>query len=174
MTNDMSKETEDLLRMFGLIAVFAFILILALNRIRGLEKELAAYKNAPADTVTVIRHDTVKVDSPVPVYHYKRDTQYVVIPDTQIIHDTVLKLYKAPREFLVYKDTAYRAVVSGVQPRLDSIEIYRPTVTQTVTKYIETKKKPRYGLGIQAGYGYNGSKWAPYVGAGVQYNFLSW
>ena len=79
-----------------------------------------------------------------------------------------------PREYLVYKDTSYRAVVSGVQPRLDSIEVYQKNLTNTVTKYVEVKKKTRWGVGVQAGYGYNGSKWSPYLGAGVQYNILSW
>lgn len=172
----MSKEVEDLLRIFGLILVFTFIICVALMRIRKLEKELDAYKNAPADTVTVIRHDTIKVDSPVPVYKYVKEKEYIAIHDTTLVTetDTVVNLIELPREYLVYKDTSYRAVVSGVQPRLDSIEIYRPTITNTVTKYVEVKKKTRWGLGVHAGYGYNGKDWKPYVGAGVQYNILSW
>lgn len=43
----MSKETENILRFAALIAVFLFIVGVALFRIRGLEKELDAYKNAP-------------------------------------------------------------------------------------------------------------------------------
>lgn len=43
----MSKETENILRFAALIAVFLFIMGVALFRIRGLEKELDAYKNAP-------------------------------------------------------------------------------------------------------------------------------
>lgn len=42
----MSKETENILRFAALIAVFLFIMGVALFRIRGLEKELDAYKNA--------------------------------------------------------------------------------------------------------------------------------
>ena len=170
----MSKESEKILIVASVFCLIALLLYSAFGRIRRLEKELDAYKNAPADTITVIKHDTIKVDSPVPVHHYIKDTTFIVVPDTQIVHDTVLKIYKAPREFLVYKDTSYRAVVSGIQPRLDSIEIYRPTITQTVTKYVEVKKKTKWGVGVQAGYGYNGSKWSPYLGAGVQYNIVSW
>lgn len=170
----MSKELEDLLCVFGLIAVSLFIIGVALWRIRGLEKELDAYRNAPADTITVIRHDTIKIDSPVPVVKYIKEKEYVKITDSLLVHDTVTHIVELPREYLVYKDTSYRAVVSGVQPRLDSIEIYRPTITNTITKYVEVKKKTRWGIGVQAGYGWNGNKCAPYLGAGVQYNIVSW
>lgn len=170
----MSKEFEDLLKMFGLIAVFLFIIGVALFRIRGLEKELDRYKNAPADTVTVIRHDTIKIDSPVPVYKYVKEK--VVVHDTTLLSetDTVIQVVELPREYLVYKDTSYRAVVSGVQPRLDSIEIYQRNAFSTITKFVEVKKPSRWGLGVQAGYGYNGRKWSPYVGAGVSFNIVSW
>ncbi len=168
----MSKELEDLLRIFGLIAVFSLIIGIAIFRIRNLEKQIDELKNAPADTITIHRTDTIKVEKPKIVYKYKKDT--VVIPDTAFIHDTVTHLIELPREYLVYKDTTYRAVVSGVQPRLDSIEVYRPTVTTTITKYVTKTKKTKWGFGVQAGYGYNGKDWKPYLGAGVQYNIFSW
>lgn len=168
----MSKETENILRFAGLILVFLLIMGVALGRIRKLEKELEQYKNAPADTVTVIRHDTIKVDSPVPVYKYIKYNDTVTI--CHELRDTVKELVFLPREYMVYKDSTYRAVVSGVDPRLDSIEIYRPTITNTITKYVEVKKKPRWSIGLQAGYGYNGKDFKPYIGAGVQYNIVSW
>lgn len=170
----MSKETEDLLRIFALIAVFVCIIGVALSRIRHLEKELDTYKNAPADTVTVVKVDTLLIAEPKIEYRYVKEKEYVEIADTTVIYDTVTKLIQLPREYLVYKDTTYRAVVSGVQPRLDSIEIYRKNFTTTVTKYVEVKKLSRWGLGLQAGYGFDGKKLRPYVGAGVQYNLISW
>lgn len=168
----MRRETEYILRVAGLVAVFLVIIGVALGRIRHLEKELEAYRNAPADTVTVIRHDTIRVDSPVPVYRYIRTSDTVTI--CHELRDTVKELIFLPREALVYKDSTYRAVVSGVQPRLDSIEIYRPTVTNTVTKYVEVQRKTRWGVGLQAGAGFNGKKVQPYLGVGLQYNILSW
>lgn len=170
----MSKETEDLLRIFALIAVFVCIIGVALSRIRHLEKELDTYKNAPADTVTIVKVDTLLIAEPKIEYRYIKEKEYVEIADTTVIYDTVTKLIQLPREYLVYKDTTYRAVVSGVQPRLDSIEIYRKNFTTTVTKYVEVKKLSRWGLGLQAGYGFDGKKLRPYVGAGVQYNLISW
>lgn len=170
----MEKGTEKALVVGGVLLLFLVILLAAFGRIRKLEKELDAYRNAPADTITVIRHDTIKIDSPVPVYKYIKEKEYVKITDSLLVHDTVTHIVELPREYLVYKDTSYRAVVSGVQPRLDSIEIYRPTITNTITKYVEVKKKTRWGIGVQAGYGWNGNKCAPYLGAGVQYNIVSW
>lgn len=69
-------------------------------------------------------------------------------------------------------DSTYDAWVSGVNPRIDSFRVYNRTLTETVTTEIvktSTKTKPRWGVGIQAGYGTPG----PYVGVGIQYNILS-
>lgn len=168
----MNKETDNLLRMAMLIVIFLGIMALALGRIRKLEKQIDEMLSAPADTVTVVRVDTVRVDSPVPVHHYIKQTDTAFIVLTDVKKDTVKELVFLPREYMVYKDTNYRAVVSGVQPRLDSIEIYQKTYTNTVTKFVQ--KKTRWGFGVHAGYGYNGKKFSPYVGAGVQYNIISW
>lgn len=170
----MSKELEDVLRVFALVLVFLCIIGVALWRIRGLEKELDAYKNAPADTVTIVKIDTLLIAEPKVEYRYIKEKEVVTITDSLFVTDTVTKIIELPREYAVYKDTTYRAVVSGVQPRLDTISVYPKTITNNITKYVEVKKKTRWGLGVQAGYGYNGSKWSPYVGAGVQYNILSW
>ena len=170
----MNKTTEKALAVGGVLLLFLVILLVAFGRIRRLEKELDKYRNAPADTVTVIKHDTIKIDSPVPVYKYIKEKEYIKITDSLLVHDTVTHFVELPREYLVYKDTSYRAVVSGVQPRLDSIEIYQTSTTSTITKFVEVKKKTRWGIGVQAGYGWNGNKCAPYLGAGVQYNIVSW
>ncbi len=86
------------------------------------------------------------------------------------IGDTVVQ-----RELAYYEDSLYRAWVSGYRPRLDSIEIYPKTVTHTITNdiylTIKVKDKRRWGLGLQAGYGYPGGF---YVGAGVSYNLFMW
>ena len=115
----MSKETEKILTVASVFLLFLVLLFVAQGRIRKLQKELDTYKNAPADTVTVIRHDTIKVDSPVPVYKYIREKEYVTITDSLLVHDTVTHIIELPREYLVYKDTSYRAVVSGLRPRLE-------------------------------------------------------
>ena len=93
----------------------------------------------------------------------------IKLKDTIRIGDTVVH-----REQAYYEDSLYRAWVSGYRPRLDSLRIFPRTVYQTVTNDIYhtvIPKKKRWGLGLQAGYGYPGG-W--YVGAGVSCNLVMW
>lgn len=168
------SENKGLAELVALSLLFLVILAAALWRIRGLERQVAELENAPADTIQIVRIDTLKVDTPVPVHHYikERDTAFIVLTDVKV--DTIKELVYLPREYMVYKDTNYRAVVSGVQPRLDSIEIFQRTYTNTITKTIKVPDRKRWGFGIQAGAGYDGKKVRPFVGLGVQYDLVRW
>lgn len=166
----MRKELEDMLRIFALIAVFVCIIGVALSRIHNLEKELDKYKNAPADTVTNVKVDTLLIDNPQLIAQYESDKEKVAIEvrrlkkqlaaalnvpiDTMEIHDTTTQLVYLPREYMVYKDTNYRAVVSGVDPRLDSIEVYKTTITNNITKYVPRKVKT-FGTFVEGGVSVN-------------------
>ena len=113
---------------------------------------------------TVVKVDTVLISAPMAVF-------WRFVPDdTTRIGDTLLH-----RKQVIYRDSSYRAVVSGyVDPRLDSLQIFPRTVYQTVTNDIYHAVKPkkkRWGFGLQAGYGYPGGF---YVGAGVSYNLWQW
>ena len=67
-----------------------------------------------------------------------------------------------------YKTDDYRAVVSGYNPTLDFMEVYRD---KEIITFPTIQKKKRWGLGLQAGYSYpNG--W--YVGVGMSYNLWQW
>lgn len=156
------------------LALITAIILGLVVKIHSQAKIIEAYKNAPADTMTVIRHDTIKVDNPVPVYKYVKEKEYVTITDSLLVHDTITHLIELPREYLVYKDTTYRAVVSGVQPRLDSIEIYRPTITNTVTKYVEVKKHPKFSISVGPGVSWDGKKVKPSLQATAGFVIKSW
>ena len=115
---------------------------------------------------TVVKVDTLLISAPMAVF-------WRFVPDdTTRIGDTLLR-----RKQVVYRDSSYRAVVSGyVDPRLDSMVVYPKTVYQTVTNDIYhpvaiKSKKKRWGLGLQAGYGVPGG-W--YVGVGVSWNLVVW
>lgn len=115
---------------------------------------------------TVVKTDTVFISAPMAVF-------WQILPnDTVRIGDTLLH-----RRQVVYEDSLYRAVVSGyVAPRLDSMTVYPRTVYQTVTNdiyhpVIVKSKKKRWGLGLQAGYGYPGGF---YVGVGVSCSLFQW
>ncbi|RGX81963.1 DUF6808 domain-containing protein [Bacteroides intestinalis] len=112
---------------------------------------------------TVVKVDTLLISAPMaPLLVFQ-------LTDTMRIGDTVVY-----REQAYYEDSLYRVWVSGYRPRLDSLQIFPRTVYQTVTNDIYhtiTLKKKRWGLGLQAGYGYPGGF---YVGAGVSYNLFQW
>lgn len=123
---------------------------------------------------TLVIRDTITRVRPVYTYTHMRDTIVVTIRD--IVHDTV-RVY-LPREVKVYEDSLYRAEVSGYQPNLDRIDIYQQTqvITKAVTQVV--KKKTRWGVGLQVGYGatyYDGRlRGSPYVGVGVSWNIIAW
>ena len=68
----------------------------------------------------------------------------------------------------VYGDSTYRAWVSGYRPSLDSIEVYRKTITIERTL---TQKPKRWSIGVTGGYGYGLLHGRPdvFVGVGVSY-----
>ncbi len=115
---------------------------------------------------TVVKVDTLLISSPMAVF-------WRFVPDDTVrVGDTLLH-----RKQVVYADSSYRAVVSGyLDPRLDKLQIFPKTIYQTVTNdiyhpVIVKPKKKRWGLGLQAGYGYPGGF---YVGGGVSYNLFMW
>ena len=75
-----------------------------------------------------------------------------------------------PMERKVYADSAYRAVVSGIDVRLDSIAVYPRTIT--VTRTVPAKAPRRWGIGIQGGVGITPKGIQPYAGLGAYYRIF--
>lgn len=125
-------------------------------------------------------HDTVTVREPVFVTERAVRTDTVWLPVVRTRTDTVLLTSDGPKDSVravvpitqkTYADSTYKAWVSGYNPRLDSIQVYRQTVVTTKTETVV--KKRRIGIGVQAGYGY-GFRYGgiePYVGLGVSWDF---
>lgn len=125
-------------------------------------------------------HDTVTVREPVFVTERAVRTDTVWLPVVRTRTDTVLLRSDGLKDSVravvpitqkVYADSTYKAWVSGYNPRLDSIQVYRQTVVTTKTETVVRKR--RIGIGVQAGYGY-GFQYRglePYVGLGVSWNF---
>ena len=140
---------------------------------RGIDGGGAVY----ADTVTVVDtlryHYPVARDSAVVRYETVRlavaDTSRVTVTDTVRVSDTVAVVLPVTQK--VYGDSTYRAYVSGYNPRLDSIFVYPRT--SYITTAIKEKSR-RWGIGLQAGYGYApGHGMSPYVGIGISYSLYS-
>ena len=116
------------------------------------------YYSVPRDSV-IKRYETVKLPIKKDSCEAKQDT---CIPDSaEVIIPITQKRYK---------DSLYQLWVSGYDVRMDSIEVYIRTREIRIPVPFAAKRK-RWGLGLQAGYGYpNGL----YVGVGVSYNLFMW
>ena len=116
------------------------------------------------DTLVVYHTDTIIAYKPVPFNVYVVDTLYVPVT---VGRDTVWA--ELPREAKEYRDSTYRAVVSGYRPSLDEIEVYRKKITVTVTNTVQLPA-PRWSWGVQTGVGYSPTGGiSPYIGVGIQY-----
>ena len=121
-------------------------------------------------TDTVFVRDTIREAAPKPQTVKVRDTILVVVADTVFVHRGDSTFVPAMREVKTYAKPDYYAVVSGVQPSLDFIEIYRKNqvITNTVTK---TLPAPRWSFSAAAGptvgYGYTPAGAQPFIGVGL-------
>ena len=133
--------------------------------------------------------------------HRTTDKEVITITDTLVLTDTIIKFQPKPykvtiidtiylpqqpqqpqqpqydtliRQEITYKDSTYTAVVGGIEPYLKSIEIYPKTIYVNNNTTTTIKVRSRFGLGVQAGYGYGRNGLQPYVGMGVQYNLIQW
>lgn len=135
-----------------------------------------AVSSAIQQADTLVIHDTITREMPVYITNTRVRTEYVPVRDTLRLHDTLFVPITIEKR--VYKDSLYRAEISGYKPSLDKIEIYQQTRTITKVEQVLVKDKKRWGLGIQAGYGvgiHSGVVYTtPYIGVGVSYNLLRW
>ena len=124
-------------------------------------------RRTQTDTVTrTVTHTSVKVDTLVIV----RPLPYACyVTRDSIVFDSCTHA----KETAEYRDSTYRAWVSGVSPRLDSIEVYPRTIYRREYVYrdvIKREKRKRFGIGLSAGYGFSRDGFSPFVGVGVSYN----
>lgn len=130
---------------------------------------------------TIFHHYPKPVDSTVvrcvtkvlPVVKY--DTVFRENSATEHFADTSKMIaVEVPITSKHYGSKDYDAWVSGYEPSLDSIKVYREKeiITETITK-TNTKRKP-WGLGFTVGYGYDFSSKtaAPFVGVGLSYDII--
>lgn len=139
--------------------ILSFILILFIGFVVG-------YCSRPkADTIvkTEVKTDTLRIVAPIEV---RVDTfmQKVFVPvkqdpDTVLLTRTDSILVYLPFERKVYKDSTYRAVVSGYEPVLEDIEVY----ARETTIYKE-KTSPRLSPFVMGGLG---SKGRVSIGGGI-------
>lgn len=160
-----------------LIASAVIIVALALSFVAGQRdalNRLVLPQEPKVDTLFI--YDTIVSEKPI--YKEKRITERILVPvtDTIRVKDT-LYLY-AEREQIHWKDSLSDVYASGIDVNVDSVLHYVPMKVVTETTEIIIKKKPKWSIGVHAGYGAfanNGQVLhSPYVGLGVSYNIFSW
>lgn len=68
-----------------------------------------------------------------------------------------------------YKTDDYKILISGYNPLLKSVELYRPTFVGLIKQ-----KNKRWGLGLSAGYGIGADGLSPVLAVTVNYNLFQW
>ena len=121
-------------------------------------KDTTIYEPQPSETIDIGKTVYIKV----------------AVPQPQTQHDTVHDSIEVPIPIIQkrYDDSLYTAWVSGFEPKLDSIDLRLPTITETVTKTV-VKPSPLITFGVQVGGGYGVFNRHPdvYIGVGGQINF---
>lgn len=147
-----------------------------------------------SDTTRVLVIDTVTVRHPVAVDSVVLRWETVRLPVVRPVSsamvaassadgasvsvDSVVGMDSATVEIPItqreYGDSTWHAWVSGYGVQLDSIRVYPRREVVTVTQTMTRRVSKRWGVGLQAGYGWQRSSgWHPYIGLGIQYNLLS-
>jgi hypothetical protein len=140
--------------------IFILVSVIAIQEYR-----IQRIESAPA-TVTVI-HDTITITTPVPVLVAETGKVRAKLPvaakstgelekaseacviETVKDNDSVEVII--PISTKVYEDSLYRAVISGYNASLDSMQIYRNTVYIDRWREVTKKVNPgRWSIGVQA------------------------
>ena len=143
---------------------------LTLGFILGFSSRKQAVPDPPVVQVdTMYVHDTITRYKPEYVVRRVVDSIRVPVPihDTLRYADTVY--VQLPREQLEWSDSLATVWCSGFLPAVDSVRHYVTTQVIPVTKRTPA---PRWGIGVQAGYGASLDGLTPYVGIGIHYNLL--
>lgn len=121
---------------------------------------------------TLYVRDTVKMTQPIEVE--KRVVDSVYVPVERIVSRTDTLYVILDREQLTWKDSLSTIYVSGIQPKVDSVIHYIENAIITKEIPVEVKIRPRWSIGVGAGYGIGRDGLSPYIGVGITYNLLSW
>jgi hypothetical protein len=147
---------------------------------------LAIYNRCSKANVVRVERDTIVVYDTIPDYHpvpkdsivTKYVTRYLPVVShdtidhflevTKMVHDSVL--VEVPITSKHYGNDTYDAWVSGFEPSLDSIKVYRET--QYITERVTISKPPnKWELDAAAGIDYNvkSQRYTPYAGGELMY-----
>lgn len=123
---------------------------------------------------TLFIRDTIMSEIPVYVTRTKTDSIPYPVPVTDTLWKT--DTIWLQREQVMWQDSLSKVYASGVSVEIDSVLHYIPT--HVVIKERCVKVKPKWSIGVHAGYGASANNGqiatSPYIGVGVSYNLISW
>lgn len=162
-----------------LIASVVIVAALALSFAAGqrhAQKRLILPQKETVDTLFIF--DTIVFKKPV--FVEKKVIEKVPVPvpvsDTVMVYDTIYVYMD--REQIHWQDSISDVYASGYDVQVDSVRHKIQTQVITKERDVIVKVKPKWSVGVQAGYGAfanNGQIAAsPYIGVGVTYNLFSW
>lgn len=155
----------------GVALVACMLVSWQIGRARGYASGYSDALALPVKSDTCWRVDTHYIDRPVEVWREREKVVYLAVHDTQIVRTTDSVFVALERTRKGYSGDEYEAVVSGVDPALESIKVFPRTAY--IQNTITTRK--RWSIGVSAGPGvfWDGKAVKPGAGAvlGVQYNF---
>lgn len=141
------NKNLTILAVYVFVVAVAFVCGYGFGRVSHSE---GANEGVKTKVVQVIKRDTISLEKPIYLNSVIKEFTLVPVRDTVRIADTLM--IAMPREVKTYGDSTYSATISGIEPRLENIEIYRKFETQVVT-VTQVQKPPRWGLGVVAGPG---------------------
>lgn len=156
----------------GVCLVSCCLVFFQIGRAGGYQKGYDDALNLPHVPDTVYRTKVVTIEKPVPVVKWVDREKPVYVPvkvDSLVyVHDTTF--IALPREFKQYSGEEYEAVVSGVEPALESLKIFKKEMV--VTNTITQKKKWSFSVVAGPSVLYNGEIYSGFgVTLGFGYNF---
>ena len=157
------------------VAKVALIVVIAFSAgQRHAQKRLILPQKERVDTLFI--RDTILSEIPVFVTRIKTDSIPYPVPVTDTLWKT--DTIWLEREQVMWQDSLSKVYASGVSVEIDSVLHYVPTQVVTKERDVIVKVKPKWSIGVHAGYGAfakNGQiTTSPYIGVGVSYNLLSW
>lgn len=155
----------------GVALIACGIVTFQIGKAGGYQRGYNEALNLPHKPDTVWKVDTHFVDRPVEKWREKIKEYYVEVPawDTVTVHDTLWLRMQAER--VEYAGEDYRATISGIEPKLESIAVFPKTAY--ISNTVVQKKKWSFGVTAGPGAFFNGKDVQFGVGAvvGFGYNF---
>ena len=178
--------------MKNILAILALLILFGTAFLAGRHFAPERVEYLPADTTQSVAKKNVPPPDPIRIYtkgEAVRDTFWMAVDSSAIIGEYLRKNGQIgmPLEFveLQYKeDEVYDITIGGWKPEGDkenryapsliSSEVFQRTITITKPEVRYERTKPKFGIGVQVGYGISKNGASPYVGVGVQWNIITW